>query len=197
MSDTDRILCENANRYRIHQDTLRWSLAAGYAGSLAATLVALPTMEQNSTGLPVLISTGLFVFGHVYLVVLGVENWFYNLFAKYVAECEQKLADGGKLEPLSKFTEKNREAISPLHPSFSFVLLLAVFGNCVFLVKAMRPVLLLLCPCMLPLAALRVSLLVAALYSAICALSVRRWNAMVYKPLIEPMQSLYNSSLDK
>ena len=114
MDTKNRIFYDNANRYRIHQDTLRWTLAAGYLGSFVAAVGGIGvTAGSVPLCLSLMRSIGLWVFGTVYLFVLAVENWYYNLFADYVKECEVRLHRGNKLRPLSEYAADRAPSTSP------------------------------------------------------------------------------------
>lgn len=82
MSISDEELFKSANSYRLHQDVLRWTLLAGYA----AFLVGILSIEDAK--LPSPARTVLVVIGVCYMFILAVENFFYNLFAEYVKDCE-------------------------------------------------------------------------------------------------------------
>jgi hypothetical protein len=104
MNDTDKTLYENANKYRLHQDTIRWTLLAGYAAFFAATATLLMSKPvQDSVTWRIALSLVLFAIGAAYLIVLAVENWFYNLFAGYVRDCEESVTLNQPLRTMAAY----------------------------------------------------------------------------------------------
>jgi hypothetical protein len=203
VTDRTRLLYDKAHKYRIHQDSLRWSLAAGYAGSFAAGLAVLIKMraDNNDHWLVVIVSMLLFAFGFVYFFVLAVENWYYNLFAKYANECDRMLGQDDNIPTLSEFTacKRNREKISPRHPSFQFVLLLAALGSSIYLGQAVYDLVNLVWRAPFLYAAPLISCLLAALWLVLCWQSTTRvtWNRCVYPCFIERLQNLYDPKEDE
>jgi len=68
--------------------------------------------------------------------MIAVQNWYYNLFAAYVRECEQKLSAGEALRSLSQFEtdKKVLKKIEPHHPAFSFALFIVALTSVWFLI---------------------------------------------------------------
>jgi hypothetical protein len=130
MPDSTEMMVRSADTYRLHQDNLRWALLAGYAAFLAAVFRLSGTSDGIQTTVLVLI-------GICYMIILGVENYFYNLFAAYVKDCHANLATGAPLRTLKEFSEatddksglKMHKTIGPFHHSFAFAMLIVLFGN--------------------------------------------------------------------
>jgi hypothetical protein len=189
MNDRDSALYQNANTYRIHQDTLRWSLLAGWAAFFTATIALLGGEKiSNSKPLFCSLSVVLFLVGNAYLLVLAVENWFYNLFADYVRECEERLIKDTRLRALAEFGHEKGRSIDPFHPSFFFVLLLVVLGNSLYLFQLISGVV------QTRGAQIVIMLLFTICYFSFCHWVLRRWNSTIYKRVIEPLQHLYKKS---
>jgi hypothetical protein len=134
MALTDKDLLENANKYRLHQDVLRWTLLGGYAVFFTATANILANesfANKHELYGPTCIT--LFIIGNCYMFVLAVENWFYNLFARHVADCEAKIMAGKMPLTVADFARQHAKSINPFHPSFFFALLVTVLGNTVYL----------------------------------------------------------------
>jgi len=63
------------------------------------------------------------------MFVLAVENFFYNLFAEYVKDCEAKRDAKEKLRTLRQFAKDEARRVGPFHHSFFFAMLIVLFGN--------------------------------------------------------------------
>ena len=128
------LLYEQSHKYRLHQDTLRWTLLGGYAAFFAATTGLLATEQMSKRPeLTIALSAILVVIGTAYFAVLAVENWYYNVFAMYVRDCDQRLSSGSELQTMEEFSESSAEEIPTFHLSFWFAELIVVAGNTVFL----------------------------------------------------------------
>jgi sulfite exporter TauE/SafE len=117
MEDADKLIYEKSNTYRLHADNIRWALLGGYAAFFGATIQIANTPP---------IGVVLFLIAIVYLIVLGVQNWFYNLFALFVKECESRLAANERLRPLEDFAQEVGGEVNPFHPAFFFAMLVVV-----------------------------------------------------------------------
>src|SRR5258706_2645595 len=74
--ELDKILYENANKYRLHQDVLKWSLLAGYGAFFGACIALLTKPDViNNQRLLAALSILFFFIGTCYLLLLAVENW--------------------------------------------------------------------------------------------------------------------------
>lgn len=124
MDDKSTRFLESANSYRLHQDLLRWSLLGGYAAFLVAVL-ALDTRPDG------LVAIGLVAIGVCYMIILGVENFFYNLFAEYVKHCETRIASEQIPQTMKEFTRENAKRVNPYHHSFFFAMFIVFLGNAV------------------------------------------------------------------
>ena len=118
---------ENANKYRLHQDNIRWTLAGGYVVFLVASVKIITDIDD-----PFFLSILAFVFfcvGLAYLIICGVENWFYKLFAEYVKECDKAIGESKRLPTLTQYTGAHNKEITPEHPSFIPFLSAFAIGN--------------------------------------------------------------------
>lgn len=176
MSISDEELFKNANSYRLHQDVLRWTLLAGYA----AFLVGILSIEQSR--LTDLSRILLVIIGVCYMFILGVENFFYNLFAEYVKDCEMRIDSGKRLRTMSKFSRAEGKRVGPFHHSFFFALLIAAFGNA----AVAQPV---LCD------TTRVILHVVNGLSFVMILLF--WRVIVWPVIVRPLQRIFDVIDDK
>jgi len=90
MNDVDKLLYEKANTYRLHADNLRWTLLGGYGAFFAAVIFQLkdnPVQQDFQTAALFFV---LFCVSILYLFILAVQSWYYNLFSAYVEDCEEK-----------------------------------------------------------------------------------------------------------
>jgi hypothetical protein len=121
-------LYQQANAYRLHQDTLRWNLFAGYIAFMAAIAGFLDKLKL----LPSTWAIALVIMANLLLLVFAVESFYYNLFTEYVAFCERILLGRDPHEkPLTarEYASQHAKRISPTHPSYSVAMLVVVFGN--------------------------------------------------------------------
>lgn len=103
-----------ANTYRLHADKLRWTLFAGY-------LIIFGTVVKNNSGWFYFVMWG---FSLLYLLIVSVQHWFYNLFAGFTSDCEKKLLNGEELRSLDDYADIYGPYIKLKHPSYTFVLLI-------------------------------------------------------------------------
>ena len=123
----NQILFDNANKCHTHQDNLRWTLSGGFAAFFYGSIILL----HNERVAPDLVLTHnlhllFFILGTLYWIAISVEGWYYNLYLRYLIECEERIILGQRLYPLAKFDRKN---VKMFHPSFSPVLILIAAAN--------------------------------------------------------------------
>ncbi|MCF7965503.1 MAG: hypothetical protein K9L79_08180 [Methylobacter tundripaludum] len=179
MSDANSLIYQNANTYRLHADNLRWVLLGGYA----TFLVGMLSTQNNILESPV-VAIGLAAISFLYLLILAVQNWFYNLFARFVDECESRLASKENLRPLQEFAKEKGKDITPFHPAFYFALVIQPLGITIFLYKGFAAI----CKTEMPL------LLWSAVFFAILLVMhflFKGWNKFIYKGLIVKLSNLY------
>ena len=124
MDEKDIAIYQNSNTYRLHADNLRWTLLAGYVTFRIATLAF--DEKGNLAGLvPTMVIT---LISLMYMMILAVQNWFYNLFAQYVVDCESKLISGDKLRSMQDFAKDKGKEVTPFHPAFYFALVIIPLG---------------------------------------------------------------------
>jgi len=122
---------DNANSLRMHQDNLRWKLLAGYFVFFGTgfTLIERGILPKEPyTQIPLF----LFVVGNLFLLILTVESWYYNLYSEYVKICEANLIENKTLETLQKFRDCRAKTISPFHYSYIFALLINICSNALY-----------------------------------------------------------------
>ncbi|MEW6360080.1 MAG: hypothetical protein AB1696_27340 [Planctomycetota bacterium] len=192
MNDRDQTLFDMANTYRLHQDNLRWLLAGAHAAFLSATMTILAGDSVKDPLFLGMLTVAFFLAGTAFLLILGVENWYYNLFADYATDCEQRISQP-EPQPLltrSSFSEKHAEKVSPIHPSFIFTLSLLALGNTfypiVFIAKAVpnRNM-------VWSIVFVVGYLLFAGLYFAYLRWLCKHWNERVFERWIKPYQHLW------
>lgn len=132
MNDVDKLLYEKANTYRLHADTLRWTLLGGYGAFFAAVMFQVKDIISPSLQVAALFLV-LFTVSIFYLFILAVQSWYYNLFSEYVEDCEKKMVKEQRLVPLAEFTETAKTHITPLHPAFSFAMYVIALTSLGFL----------------------------------------------------------------
>jgi|GEM_PF-1270905 len=126
MKDTNKnLIYTNANTYRLHADNLRWTLFGGY-------IIIFGTVYSINEPY---ICLALWIFSIFYLFILSVQHWFYNLFAKYSAECEQNIIDNKNLKSLERFAKDYGSFIKLDHPAYTFALLIVSVCAAIFFAR--------------------------------------------------------------
>jgi len=170
---SDEALFRNANSYRLHQDILRWTLLAGYAAFLLGIL-SIESAKVQELSRIVLVAIGI-----CYMLILTIENFFYNLFAEYVKDCESKSDLNEKLRTLKEFSESEVERIGPFHHSFVFALLIVLFGNVAITA---------------PLPSVRTRIILYIMNSLMFILILLFWRPIVYPIIVKPIQKIFDIS---
>lgn len=194
-TEADKLIYQNSNTYRIHADNLRWSLLGGYAVFLAA----ITGFSQSDSGIISIndpsISLLAFLLSFIYLWILAVQNWFYNLFARWVDDCENKLINGVQLVSLHQFAGENGAAINPFHPAFFFAEVLVGSVAYFFLTLTIKNISI---PFLAPLLATFPTWVINLLWIFLFILYVGglnivflKWDKCVYKPIITRLSNLY------
>jgi hypothetical protein len=193
-STADELIYQNANTYRLHADNLRWTLLGGYAAFVAAVLAAT---SNNPTSLVFLL---LSICSGAYLLILAVQNWFYNLFARFVDDCEFRLARGIRLRTLKDFTYEASRTVNPFHPAFLFALAIVAVAAYVFAVLFAETLYIPLVSEWLNdwfLSGVRVVFYVVSFYFYFRALHriLLLWDEWVFQPIILRLSNLYKPLL--
>jgi len=195
MDETNSLLYESANRYRLHLDNLRWGLLAGYAG----LMTALVSLAHDGQGQPLCNNTSvnalLLVLSTAYFWVLSIQNWFYNLWARYVRECEQLLIAGKRLPALEVFAKKEGCKVSPYHPAFFLVQVVVGLIGTYFLVALVYEVLAPFQPFSTDSSG--ITRYVAAAPFAVAYvyghhLALRYWDRLVYRKILLRFSNIYD-----
>lgn len=166
--DVDRLIYEKSNKYRLHADVVRWALLGGYAAAFAAML---QVKDPNA------INYLFFGISIVYVFVLAVQNWFYNLFARFVSECERRLIAGENLRTLDAFAVSRGASITPYHPSFIFAMLAVLLAAIVFWFRATE--------------SLACSIILGLLLLTAFFVLFYYWDVCVYKPFLKRLSNLF------
>lgn len=201
MADSNQLIYQNSNIYRIHSDNLRWTLLGSFVAILAATYTISKSEISDIISINPSVSFILFVVSFCYLWILAIQNWFYNLFAKFVDECEYRLWIGSRLRPLQEFANEMGNTISPFHPAFFFAeLIVSTIGYC-FLFLSIKNAYIPnvseflngLPPNILIFLAIELFLI----YFGALNVIFMNWDKTVYKKLIVPLSNLYNPTHKK
>jgi hypothetical protein len=194
-TEIDALIYKNSNTYRLHADNLRWTLLGGFAAFLAALLglsqAASSPLQLTDPNVAIL-AFGLSFF---YLWILAVQNWFYNLFARWVDDCEARLTAGKPLRTAQAFARSAGPSISPFHPAFFLAEIIVGSVAYFFLSLAIRSASIpWLTPLLQKLSSQGSSLLWLVgfmCYFGILNFVFRRWNRLVWKPILEKLSNLY------
>lgn len=170
MKPVDQLLYEKSNQYRIHADNLRWILLGGYAAFFGATI-------QHVTSKP--FGFLMFLLSIFYILVLCVQNWYYNLFSKYVKHCEVNLKAGVNLLTVEEFNKEVIDDVNPFHESFFFAYVCVLLASSMYLVKGF---------CL----NLFLSILIVLILLLILFILIKYWNKLGYKFVIKNLSDLMN-----
>jgi hypothetical protein len=194
-SDTDKLIYQNSNTYRLHADNIRWTLLGGYSVFLVAIVGLSQPTTTSITAIPPAISLLAFILSFGYLWILAIQNWFYNLFARWVDDCEYRLIAGVPLRSLQTLAKSAGPTVSPFHPAFFFSQLLVGTVSFFFLVLTINNLTIpRLTPILLSLPPWLVLLFKAVgliLYFGLLNMVFRRWHNLVYQPIIRRLSNLY------
>jgi hypothetical protein len=177
MTEADRLLYEKGNLYRLHADNLRWTLLGGY-GALLIGAVSVADAP------PFLLFWGFSIGAYF---VLAVQNWFYNLFARYVSECEERIISEKRLRSMDSFARERGPEISPFHPAFVFALAGVAIASGWLAARAVEQ--------LWPASTHRHSTLItlAVLIHFVAFVMVtRQWTSLVYNGLIKRLSNLWH-----
>lgn len=203
MKEANRLIYEKSNVYRLHADNLRWTLLGGYAAFFTAAATLLTSGNSQSPTEFITLNITLFITSNAYLLILAVQNWFYNLFAKFVKECEERLSKGVDLRPLEDFAVEEGAHVTPIHPAFFFAELIIALTSFYFLYSTFAS------PLQAYIAAKLITLspnfqFVPTLLFITCVIVILvfylivlnyylfyRWNETIYKNLIKRFSNLW------
>jgi len=181
MEERWHLIYENANSLRTHQDSLRWTISASYVAFLGAALA----LSKDSTFFAEVrphLPSALFVVGNVFLLILAVESWYYNVYSSYVNHCEQRFASKQNPDTLPQFRERIGAATTPFHFSFIFVLALVTLTNVFFLHLWLREIEGFL------------HWVIIGSYSAALIIACRFWSKFTYRLVLLSIKWLFTGS---
>ncbi len=191
----------NINRYRLHEDNLRWSIL----GSYAAFMAALFSVNNGETGRFVisntLLSLSLLLVTTGYFWILAIQNWFYNLFKYFVDECEFRIINNLRLRTLQEYAAENGKMITPYHPAFIIPLFLLGWLSMIIGLNTLRTI---------PVINYQVIKLTSTSYGfevgiiVLIVLSllihififhqiIKNWNSFIYNRWIKKLTKIYGS----
>jgi hypothetical protein len=185
----DAIIYENAHAYRLHQDNLRWSLFGGYAAFFVTSegyLLGDRILQHPPiyTGISIL----LLLMGTGFLLGLAIENWYYNLFAAFVRDCDDRVMNGQRLRSLGEFHKAEGPNTTPIHSSFMFALMFVSFGNGWFIAS---PFFTTIPPLMVSVPKLALASVFVLAHFFVWWSLFRKWDDLVYRPIILRFQQLF------
>ncbi len=196
-SEADKLIYQNSNTYRLHADNLRWTLLGGYAAILAAIVSFAPSGTDGNIidiNQP-LISLLAFILSFAYFWILAVQNWFYNLFAKWVDDCEYRLVAGMHLQSMQSLAKAEGSTVSPFHPAFFLVELMVGTIAYFFLALTIKnysiPNLTPILQSMPTWLASSLWILGMILYFTLLNVMFLKWDKLVYKPIIMRLSNIY------
>lgn len=195
MPDPDELIYQNANMYRLHADNLRWSLLGGFAAFLAAVF-SLSQSQVKSIKLdsPFLAALA-FLISFSYLWVLAIQNWFYNLFAQFVDDCESRIINKQSLRSLQSFAKERGCKITPFHPSFFLseliVASVAYYFLCISADNIFIPRITDFIYSMGPTTPIWLKGGGYLIYMLSLHLIFKNWDSLVYRQIIERLSNLY------
>jgi len=179
MKESDKLIYEKSNAYRLHTDKLRWTLLAGYAAFFAVVTRIFSENGDCDSDIKLYYLVS-FAISTLYFLVLAVQNWFYNLFAQFVTECEFRIVNEKNLRSLEEFAKERGEVITPFHSSFFFSLLIVALLSSWFLSEFIN-------------AGTLTTLVIFVVYFSGFYFAFKKWNSVVYRNLIEPFSNLFNN----
>ena len=198
MNENFQAIYTNANAYRLHADNLRWTLLGGFA----ALIAGLYSISLGRAGSGLEISAFIYFVGFIislaYLWILAVQNWFYNLFARFVDDCESRMVKNIPLQTLQSFAKKNGAHITPFHPSFFMALLIVGTVSYVCLLLFLNSV-------SVPYLTIVLNRMAGSWpvffkitgyfgYLLLLHMVFKNWNEWVYKPFIVKLSNMYQTN---
>ena len=193
MSNNNELIYQKANVYRLHADNLRWSLLGGFVAILVA-IFSIPQSNSFKFDNPTL-SLLFFLISFAYLWILAIQNWFYNLFAQFVNDCEARLIKNKDLISLNCFAVEIGGDINPFHPSFflaeiivasiAYYFLCSFFDNIrfdpvtdtIYRFGENTPFI--------------IKIIGYFIYMSVLHIIFKNWNRFIYKPIIKKVSNLY------
>jgi len=137
MSDPKQVMYDKAHVLRLHQDNLRWTILGGYFALMGGVLALLEKgtlcSEQQSV-----VAWFAFVANNLILLIIAVENWYYNLFTKFVHHCEGSLVQNSQPKTLKEFQNQNAASVSVFHYSYAFLYFIVILANIFFAHQYLR-----------------------------------------------------------
>jgi hypothetical protein len=190
LDEADRMIYEKSNAYRLHSDNLRWTLLGGYAAFFVAVLSNVSGISARDPDKATLAGF-LFFVSTCYLFILAVQNWFYNLFSRFVTECEDRISRHERVRTLENFAQNEAQNITPFHPAFFFALGVVALGSSFFLVQALRAAFYPEWQAQPKWMTFLIAPTVSIVYALIGFFVFRRWDTLVYRRFIKGFSNLF------
>jgi hypothetical protein len=195
--EANRLIYEKSNSYRIHSDNLRWTLLGAYFVFFSAAInQLLANINQKELAVAGLFFI-LFIVSMAFLLILAVQNWFYNLFAQYVNECEQRLIRNINLRTMQEFSIEKGKDITPFHPAFIFALIVVLLGSCLCFSFSLNSFVLFLSLSNSPLILPVIFILSVVIAFPVFIYLFRHWDKKVYKGFIIKYSNIFKESPKK
>jgi len=172
MPDTNQLMYDKAHTLRLHQDNLRWTIIGGYFALMGGVLALLEKgnfcSEQHCV-----VGWFAFVANNLVLLIFAVENWYYNLFTKFVHHCEDSLLHNLQPKTLEQFRDENAACVSVFHYSYAFIYFIVILTNTFFAYQYLQ---------WKPLGLLA--------YITVCFLLLLFWRHTIYKCFLCPLKCI-------
>lgn len=137
MSDPKQVMYDKAHALRLHQDNLRWTILGGYFALMGGVLALLEKgnfcSEQQSV-----VAWFAFAANNLVLLIFAVENWYYNLFTKFLHYCESCIIQDVQPKSLKQFEKEYSDVVSVFHYSYAFVYFIVILTNTFFAYQYLR-----------------------------------------------------------
>ena len=114
MDSKNICLFENANAHRVHADMIRWMLMAAFF----TLFEVVKSLKTENLLIYWLISL-------LFLCAIMVQQWYYNVYALYVKNCEDHIIKKIDLLTLHQFEERFGWIVKLTHSSFLIMLIIA------------------------------------------------------------------------
>ncbi len=187
MDKKTELIYNKGNSYRLHTENLRWILLGGYAVFFTTAIQSL----QTKTGLGKAgFAFAAFFISILVLLILAIQSWYYNAYADFVKECEDRISKNVDLRTHANFLEEKARFITPFHEAFFFAMIGVVGTSSWFLFTAYKAFISEF-QYKLTFTGNFLAILVCFIFlSIIFCCSIRWWNDIIYKRIIKRLNDL-------
>lgn len=103
-----------------------------------AGVLALLEKGNFCSGQQSVVAWFAFVANNLILLIIAVENWYYNLFTKFVHHCEASFVQNSQPKTLKEFEKENAASVSVFHYSYAFLYFIVILANIFFVHQYLR-----------------------------------------------------------